>query len=152
MSWIELGSKLTNSILQLKVTSMEYRADRPYRPGEDINFSGSSFFVDGPLGLIMTNAHVAENAINISGRMPILGKQDLEIKVVSICREKDLALCKLTDDSLNKIKAKGINLEDLTMEIGDHLLVKQGDEVLTLGYPLGDEKIKFTKGIVSGFH
>ena len=152
MSWIELGSRLTNSILQLKVTGMEYNPTRPYRSPEDINFSGSSFFIDGPRGLIITNAHVADNAINISARMPVLGKEDLDVKVVSICREKDLAVCKVSDKSLSKIKSKGVNLEELTMEIADHLLVKQGDEVMTLGYPLGDEKIKFTKGIVSGFH
>lgn len=152
ISWIELGHKLQNSVPQLIVTGAVYNSLRPYRQPDDEKSSGSSFIIDGPQGLLITNAHVVSNAINITGRLPILGKQDLKVKVLSICHEKDFALCQFTAESLAIIKDKIPNLASLTMQLDDHLSVKQGDEVMTLGYPLGDERIKITTGIVSGFH
>ena len=38
------------------------------------------------------------------------------------------------------------------MELDDHLNIEQGDSVMTIGYPLGDDQIKLTTGIISGFH
>lgn len=149
-NWVPLTKKYENSVLQLICTHGSYNPFRPQFPPVDKKASGSGFIVDIDRGLVLTNAHVAANAIAISGRMTKFGEYDLTLEVVSICREKDVALCRLRRVDIDKIKSK--IPDDINMKFGDNMSLSLTTPVLAIGYPLGQKNIKFTTGIVSGFY
>lgn len=148
--WLPISQKYKNSVLQLICTIAKYNPYRPYRL-DDKQQSGSGFIVDIEKGLVITNAHVVSNAISISGRIMALGEQDLTLKLISICREKDVALCQLSQEDINKILTLDV-IENLNMKFGDSLLLTETEEVCAIGYPLGARNIKFTTGVISGFY
>ena len=153
MDWTSHGDRWKNSVLQLKVIRALYKPSRPYGDPGDRKVSGSAFIIDIERGYVGTNAHVVSNAISIAGRVPKLGKRDLSLELIGICREKDLALCKIHHDDI-KLITRGMKKEEITslnMQFGDNMELKEADEVMTIGYPMGEENIKYTTGIVSGF-
>jgi len=149
--WINIMEKYKNSVLQLICV---YAVFNPYRPQlipSDAGGSGTGFIVDISKGLVLTNAHVVYDAISISGRMTKFGEQDLSLRLISICREKDVALCQLSKQDTEKILAE-TSPDNVNMVFGDNILVRETDPVVTIGYPLGQKYIKLTTGVVSGFH
>jgi len=153
MDWSFHGDRLKNSVLQIRVTRGEYKPDRPYANPDDRDVSGTGFIIDIERGYVGTNAHVVANAISITGRIPKLGKRDLSLELIGICYEKDLALCKIHHDDI-KLITRGMKpdeINSLNIKFGDNMEVKETDEVMTIGYPLYQDSIKYTTGIVSGF-
>jgi len=153
MNWTKHGDRWKNSVLQLIVIKARYKPSRPYGDPIDKKVSGSAFIIDIERGYVATNAHVVSNAISINGRLPKLGKRDLSLELISICKDKDLALCKIHHDDIKLIiyKMSSEQIKGINMRFGDHMDLKETDEVMTIGYPLGSENIKYTTGIVSGF-
>ncbi|CAH6419405.1 Trypsin peptidase [uncultured virus] len=149
--WFEIMERYKNSVIQLICVRGGYNPFRPQMPPIDRRASGTGFIVDIMRGLVLTNAHVASNAISISGRMSRFGETDLSLRVVSICREKDIALCQLSKVDRQRILA-GKTPEQINMIFGDNMLLKETSNVVAIGYPLGQKNIKFTTGVVSGFH
>ena len=129
------------SVLQLRVTKAIYNWERPYYPPRDKQSTGSGFVIDAEKRYILTNAHVVENATLIVGRSSQTGRRDLDIELISISREKDLALCRLLDTDI-KLQA---------LKFGDSMLVNPGDNVTVIGYPLDLVNVKITSGVASGF-
>jgi S1-C subfamily serine protease len=141
--WIPITKKYRDSVLQLICIRGAYDPFRPQMPPVDKTSSGTGFIIDVKRGLVLTNAHMVANAMSISGRMVKYGQYDFSLKVISICREKDVALCQLVD--ITKIQ------EVNPMIFGDNMLLSSTTSVLTIGYPQGGRNIKFTTGVISGF-
>ena len=149
--WFEIMEKYKNSVLQLICTRGVYNPFRPQMPPIDKRASGTGFIIDIRNGFVMTNAHVVSNAISISGRMMRFGEQDLSLRVISICREKDIALCQLKQSDIDMI-LNDKTPEEINMIFGDNMLLKETAIVVAIGYPLGFKNLKFSTGVVSGFH
>ena len=88
------------------------------------DIQGSGFNID-PTGLIVTSNHVVENARDIEVMFPDGLKYKANIKFAD--PQKDIALLKLSSPAVNLA----------TIEMGDSDSVKQGDEVIAVGSPLG---------------
>ena len=140
-----------NSVLQLICIRGVYNPFRPQMPPLDRKVSGTGFIVDIVNGLVITNAHVTSNAISVSGRMTKFGEYDLSLRVLSVCREKDIALCQLSKSDIDRI-LKDSTPGQINMIFGDNLLLKETAQVVTIGFPLGQKNVKFTSGVVSGFY
>ena len=138
MSWPIVQEKYRNSVIQLLVRRGVYDAWRPYAPPEDEEVTGTGFLIDPTH--IATNAHVVLNALSIIGRVPNRGKEDISIFIESICPEKDVAICKLEH-----------RLDSIPLPLSEDP-INPTEEVLAIGYPLGQEGVKFSTGIVAGFH
>lgn len=149
--WIDIMERYKNSVLQLICVRGLYNPFRPQQPPSDRKASGTGFIVDIVNGVVITNAHVVSNAISISGRMMKLGEYDLSLRVISICREKDVALCQLAKQDIEKILTFTRPM-DINMKFGDNILLRETEPVITIGYPLGQKNLKLTTGVVSGFH
>jgi len=149
--WFEIMERYKNSVIQLICVRGVYDPFRPQLPPRDRKASGTGFIVDIVNGLVLTNAHVASNAISISGRMMRFGEYDMSLRVVSICREKDIALCQLAKFDIDRI-LEGKTPNDINMIFGDNMTLRETTSVVTIGFPLGQKNIKFTTGVVSGFH
>ena len=148
--WIPITEKYRNSVVQLICVKARYNPFRPQISPGDKRSSGSGFIVDIDNGLLLTNSHVVSDTISISGRMMIFGEQDLSVRVISICREKDVALCQLSAKDIDKVKSSVGG--DINMKFGDNMLLSSTSPVVAIGYPLGQKNIKATTGVVSGFH
>lgn len=151
MEWHQLGSRWSNSVLQLIVTQFLYNPKRPYAVPQDENSKASGFLIDLAQGLVVTNAHVVANAMSITGRIPKLGRKDLTLTLKSICQEKDLALVQLAPENVKEILAGLQDPKELDMVFGDSMEIYQGQEVMTIGYPFGDNDVKYTTGIIAGW-
>lgn len=149
--WSNIRSKVSNLVLQLNVISGVYNPLRPYAKPRDTSSSGSGFLVDHQKGYVVTNAHVVDNAMSVWGSSPKTGKTKLGMKVVSIIRDKDLALLQLEKDSLEKLM-NGEDRKSMEIKFGDSLKVKETDNIMIVGYHLGQRQPSFTTGVVSTFH
>lgn len=149
--WNTIGDKLKNSILQLHITRAVYDPLKPYSDPTTKDKSGTAFIVDITKGYVVTSAHLVANALVVVARSPRLGRKDISLDLVGICREKDVALCKINPEDISLLTTGVEDLSIFNMVFGDSIKIKETDEVMTIGYPLGQENIKYTIGIVSGF-
>jgi len=99
---------------------------------------GSGFFIDDD-GHILTCNHVIDDSVKIFINIPNSGKKSYEAHIVSLYPEIDLALLKI-----NNYKNKNY----IKTGVSDNC--KMGYDTIAIGYPLGDDTVKTTRGIISG--
>ncbi len=97
--------------------------------------AGSGVILDAHRGYILTNAHVIENASEIT--VTLADGRDLKAEVVGIDEPTDIAL----------IKVRPARLTQITL--GDSEKLEVGDFVVAIGNPFGLRN-SVTSGIVSG--
>ncbi len=97
--------------------------------------AGSGVIVDAKLGYLVTNAHVVENASEIT--ITLMDGRDLKAEVVGSDERTDVAVLKVKPESLTQI------------ELGDSDRLEVGDYVVAIGNPFGLQHT-VTSGIVSG--
>lgn len=140
---------IVNAVCQFHVVSREFDYLIPYRPTGFKETRGSGFFISSD-GEIITNSHVVRDAIAIWITLPGCGKTKIPVKILGQCPERDIALVKLTDEGFNivceKLEVERINY----LEFGNSDEVHRWDKVYTVGYPLGQKRLKGTKGVISG--
>lgn len=142
-------NKYSNSIIQLVTTSASYDVKRPFSQPNIEKSKGSSFIIDADNGLLLTNAHVVDNAISVKGLSPKLSK-DIKLRVISLCREKDLAIVQVFKEDWDLL-VEGENPEDMEMRFMDTTDLDVTRKVIAIGYPLGQDNLKFTPGSISGY-
>jgi serine protease Do len=120
---------------------------KPYTQPAQGSGAGSGFFISED-GYLITNAHVVDQAHSIWIQIPSLGKEILDVELIGVSPERDVALLKVTPESYEKIIAVLGSIPFLTL--GDSNTVYRSDQVMALGYPLGQQNLKSTTGDVSG--
>lgn len=128
----------SDAIVRIISNNIEIDMFSPYKVKSDNEAIGTGFFINNE-GYILTCAHVVDNSIKLWITSPLAGKKKMEVVVHSICYDKDCAILK-TVDYTNK---------DFC-ELGNANILNSGDTVFAIGYPLGMERLKITKGVVSG--
>jgi serine protease Do len=135
----------TQSLSQktVKILSQKIGVDwlHPYKNSTTGKSIGTGFFINDK-GYILTCSHVVEQAKKVFITIPNYGKDKIEVEIVGLCPDLDIALLK-TIDYKNK---DYYELHDKN-EIYD---IKPGCDVYAVGFPLGQDNIKYTKGIISG--
>ena len=130
-----------NIICKIDVLFNKFNWKTPFIHNDIIRSSGSGFFISDKY--ILTASHVVQDSedhqIQIS--IPNNGKKKYNIKVISIYPSLDFALLEI----INFRNKFWFNIFKNTKNI-----IKKGYMIKTLGYPLGQEKLKITKGIISG--
>ena len=97
--------------------------------------AGSGVIFDAKNGYILTNAHVVENASEIT--VTLQDGRDLKAEVVGSDTPSDIAVLKVKPDGLSQIA------------LGDSSHVEVGDFVVAIGNPFGLQHT-VTSGIISG--
>jgi Do/DeqQ family serine protease len=97
--------------------------------------AGSGVIFDAKSGYIVTNAHVVENASEIT--VTLQDGRDVKAEVVGSDEPSDVAVLKVKSDSLIQIP------------LGDSAKVEVGDFVVAIGNPFGLQHT-VTSGIISG--
>lgn len=103
--------------------------DRPFQS------AGSGVIFDAKAGYIVTNAHVVENASEIT--VTLQDGRDLKAEIVGSDDPSDVAVLKVKTDGLIQIS------------LGDSAKVEVGDFVVAIGNPFGLQHT-VTSGIISG--
>ncbi len=145
--WVEVQKKVSDTVVKIFSSAFEFNWLEPYRAPEQGGATGSGFFISDD-GEFLTNFHVIGQATDIQVQIPSLGRAKFAAKVVGVSPERDVALLKLTDEARDAVKKLLGKIPYLTL--GDSDLIGRGEEILALGYPLGQEHLKSTQGIVSG--
>ena len=131
--------KYLSSVVQINCQNIIFDWVDPYKTLYDSKSIGTGFFIDDK-GTFLTCAHVIDESVKVQVTIPSEGKHDKkDIEILSICPVSDLALCRT------------INYNNTNyLELGDSDKLKQRDKVTTIGYPMGQDRLKFTEGIISG--
>ncbi|MGE5086386.1 MAG: trypsin-like peptidase domain-containing protein [Bacillota bacterium] len=118
-------------------------------------WSGSGFFINlnGEDGYILTNSHVARNSVRLQIRSILTSDELFNVEVLGIVEdlEPDVALLRLTSAAKKKFLKYAALKKIPSLKLGFAVEVRRGDEVKTIGYPLGVEEPHFSGGEISNF-
>lgn len=146
--WRPIQEKVKDTVVQVYAQIGAIDMLQPYKtPAQGVS-AGSGFFIDGQKGYIVTNAHVVIQAKAVWIQLPSLGKAIIDIDEIHISPDRDLALLKVSEQGIALIKSEIKEIP--VLPLGDSDTIYRSDEVLALGYPLGQMSLKSTTGVVSG--
>jgi len=145
--WGALQPQIKDSVLQVFVQIAEFNWVQPYQTPMQKMATGTGFFIDDQ-GHFITNAHVVNQAKAVTVQIPSLGKEQLEADIISVCFDRDIALLKLKDSDFERVMhvLGKINF----LPIGDSDQLYRADQIMYQGFPLGQQGLKSTVGVVSG--
>jgi serine protease Do len=146
-SWLGIQKNVKDTVVQIFSNVTDFNWLEPYKSPKSGEGAGSGFFINEN-GDIVTNYHVVAQASNIQIQIPSFGSERFDVQLVGGCPDRDLALLKLDDKAKKKIVEKLDPIPYLTL--GNSDLILRSQEVLALGYPLAQTRLKSTLGIVSG--
>jgi serine protease Do len=145
--WYAIQSKVSNTVVQIFSQVAVFDFIEPFKTPRQGMGLGSGFFIDDT-GLIITNAHVVDQAFAISIQIPAFGKERFEVELLAISPERDLAALRLKSEERTRIEKELGTIPFLSL--GDSDTVRRAQQVMALGYPLGQQSLKSTTGVVSG--
>jgi serine protease Do len=144
--WSNVQEKLQNTVAQVFSQIAQIDILQPYRAPEQGQATGSAFFINE--SELVTNAHVVDQAKAVWIQIPGMGKSQIDVEIVGVCYDRDLALLRLPESGRKEILAKLGKISFL--ELGDSDKVYRAEEIMALGYPLGQQGLKSTVGVISG--
>jgi S1-C subfamily serine protease len=117
-------------------------------------WSGSGFFIKykNLEGYIVTNAHVARNAVKIEVSSMLTSEERFEADVVGLVKklEPDVALIKLSDKEL--VRFKRLAIKDIEyLELREGSSPSRGEEIKAIGYPMGMVEPNISGGEITNF-
>ena len=128
-----------NSVVRVAVYSKSFDFENPQNMGNNTKSAGSGFFIDKE-GHILTCSHVIEDATKVMINIPSIGQTEHEAEVLGFCPYFDIAMLRVKNfKNKSFLKVHKANVE-----------VSPGSESYAVGFPLGQENLKITKGIISG--
>jgi len=145
--WRPVQDRIKDTVVQVVTHAFDFDFLQPFRTPAHGTVTGSGFFINDQ-GDIVTNAHVVDQATAIWIQIPSLGKRVIDAHVIGVAPERDLALLRVSAEDLHFIQQELGSVPYLPL--GDSDLIHRSDDVLALGYPLGQQSLKSTTGVVSG--
>lgn len=156
-NFTSIARKMMSGVVQVHVEGfMEENIQSVLNPAIKIpgSWLGSGFFVKykGLEGYIVTNAHVARNAIKIEISSMLTSEEKFEAELVGLVKklEPDIALLKLTREELSRFKS--IALGDIEyLELREGSSPTRGEEIKAIGYPMGMIEPNISGGEITNF-
>ncbi len=145
--WRPVQEKVKDTVVQIFSQIAAIDLLQPYKTPSQGTAYGSGFFISDN-GDIITNAHVVEQAKAVWVQIPSLGKRIIDVDIIGVNPDRDLALLRVIPQDLQVIKEVLGAVPYLAL--GDSDTIRRSDDVLALGYPLGQQSLKSTTGVISG--
>jgi len=152
--WGDTQACARNCVVQVFVDIAEIDMFMPFKTPNQYGARGSGFFINDR-GDLITNAHVVDQASEIENgdagiwiQIPALGKRFIQVSIIGVCPDRDIALLKIDPKEMPFIKEALSEIPYLKLGNSDNAY--RTEEVLALGYPLGQESLKSTTGVISG--
>jgi serine protease Do len=146
-NWLDVQRQVKDTVVQVFAQICDFNWLEPYKTPEQGEGRGSGFFINEE-GNLITNYHVVAQASAVQIQIPTFGHEQFDVKIIGVSPERDIALLVLTKEAKEKIIKKLGKIPCL--KFGDSDKILRSQEVLALGYPLGQTRLKSTLGIVSG--
>jgi len=162
VQWETLLQKHGDAVVQIFVVKGRVDWLAPQVPPEEFEVSGTGWLIDNSKWIdgspedeiiIVTNAHVAKSATSIHILHNVLNKEPIDVTVVGVCDQRDIALLRVTDPQrLRSLVQEHTGENDIKkLDLGTSDSMKPGDKVVALGFPLGFNGLKITMGVFSGY-
>ncbi len=103
--WSDIQPKVKDTVVQVWVQKIDFNWLEPYKTPQQGLATGSGFFIDEK-GSFITNFHVINGSVAVEVQIPSMGKQRLGAKVIALNPDRDLALVRLTEESLERVKTR----------------------------------------------
>lgn len=132
---------LQNSVVRISAQNIEVKWLQPYKNEDSRGGIGSGFFIDNK-GTILTCSHLVLDSKKLFIEIPFEGRKKYEAEVIYVCPNFDIALLK-TKDYKPKSFLKLCSENEIYK-------MKSGEEVYAVGFPLGQNNLKISKGVISG--
>lgn len=145
--WRPVQETVKDTVVQVFSQVAEIDIRQPYKTPSQYKVSGSGFFINDK-GYWITNAHVVSQAKSVWIQIPHFGKRIIDSTIIGFAPDYDLALCRVNDEGLELIRRELGRVPFLPLGNSDS--VYRADEVMALGYPLSQESLKSTTGVISG--
>lgn len=130
---------LFKAVIRINSYNEEFDFTNPMNTGNSTRSSGSGFFINKH-GHILTCAHCVEHAKKVTCNIPSEGQTEFKVEILGICPYFDVAMLKIKDYKVKHV----LKLANKSTR------VEPGTETYAIGFPLGTETLKITKGILSG--
>jgi S1-C subfamily serine protease len=134
-----MDRKDLQGVVRITTNSIIKDMFKPFTNIRSHSSTGTGFFIDE--FHILTCYHVVSDALNIYITFPYRSKEKYSVNLLSFCPDCDLALLKC-DNTINVPR----------LCLGESNNIKKGSVAIALGYPLGADNLKITKGTISGNH
>jgi serine protease Do len=144
--WRHVEQKAYSAVVQVFAQHAEFNWLEPYKAPQQCEGTGTAFFIDQE-GHLLTNFHVINQAKSLHLCIPGFGKKTFDATIVGTCPESDVALLKLSEEGMREFLHVVGKIPYLRLGNSDSCYPTQ--EVLALGYPLGERNITSTKGEVA---
>ena len=123
--------KIFNSLVRIQSQGYEYNWIEPFKPLQEAVGVGTGFFVNDK-GYILTCAHVISDSVKIWVSIPSNGLDKYDSEIISFYPEQDIAI----------IKILNYNHKINYLQLGNSDTITPGEDVMAIGYPLGQDKLK----------
>ena len=148
-SWKAIFKQSTDAVVQIFSHLSIPDLLEPYKTPNEQLASGTGFFIDQE-GHLLSNFHVVDHAKTLSIQIPSLGKERFEVEYIGGNPHRDACLLRLTDEALKSVKNKLENHTLTYLEFDDSDMLAEAQEIMVMGYPLGQENLKMALGNCSG--
>lgn len=109
---------------------------------QTIKVGGGSGFIVSPDGIVLTNAHVVEDSqADYTAILDYEENSKFPIKILARDRIHDVAILKIEPNSKREFPY---------LELGDSTQLELGEDVIVVGYALGEFRNTVSTGVVSG--
>eukprot|EP00658_Telonema_sp_P-2_P001041 TRINITY_DN1038_c0_g1_i2.p1 TRINITY_DN1038_c0_g1~~TRINITY_DN1038_c0_g1_i2.p1 ORF type:complete len:784 (-),score=206.35 TRINITY_DN1038_c0_g1_i2:295-2601(-) len=157
IDWETIVHDTMFSTVQVRIIGETWDWSNPsHKPGAQ-KWSGTGWFIaHSELGdyvdpddlLLITNAHVAADALRAVITVPSAGNHEIPVEVVGTSVQRDLAMLRVSDPE--KL-AELVQWTPAMLQLGDSDAMRRAGQVMVLGYPLGLAGVKSSMGFVSGY-
>merc|ERR1719321_1278641 len=143
--------KLRFAVVRIQAVKADNDWFKPWEPFGERQGVGTGFIVSSNDSgvLVVTNAHVVNNALSVQVQLPALGQAEYDAHVPLICNSFDLALVHIANPKeLNAaVAAQNQTLRTLPLRSAP---IEVGSDVAAFGFPLGSLSPKLSRGVISG--
>ena len=154
-----LKDRFQNAVVKVEFTALRNKELTKLNPSKSEQYysgdeppHGSGFFISE--SEILTNAHVVEEARRGSIRIktPATGNVEFRAEVLGVggTEQIDLAVLRLPDDEVLRLKRRSGLKRIPIMTLGDSDQIHQADPVAIFGYPQNSDELKIIAAKVTG--